>query len=102
MSDLKKKKEKEAMKMKKTLKTGIYSPLGAKKMSAKEKAEFKAKFAKAKAGKQAMKAEKTVSTTPKYKAVKTIKEGLHKMPDGTIMKDSDMKFKKTLKRLKKS
>ena len=42
MSDLKEKKK--AMKKKKTPKTGIYSPLGAKKMSSKEKAEFKSKF----------------------------------------------------------
>ena len=100
MSDPKEKKK--AMKMKKTLKTGIYSPLGAKKMSSKEKAEFKSKFVKANAGKQAMKAEKTVNS-PKYKAVKTITKGLHKMPDGSVMKDSEMKkYMKTNKRLKKS
>lgn len=64
----------EAMKMKKTLKTGIYSPLGAKKMSAKEKAEFKSRFVKAAKASQAMKAEKTVINSPKYKAVKTSKK----------------------------
>ena len=97
-----KEKKKATMKMKKTLKAGLYSPLGAKKMSSKEKAEFKSKFVKAKAGKQAMKAEKTVINSPKYKAVKTITKGLHKMPDGSVMKDSEMKYMKTKKRLKKS
>ena len=95
------KEKKKATRLKKTLKTGIYSPLGAKKMSSKEKAEFKSKFVKAK-GKQAMKAEKTVINSPKYKAVKTITKGLHKMPDGSVMKDSGMKYMKTKKRLKKS
>lgn len=73
MSDKKEKrsemKEKAAAK-----KAGIYSPLGAKKMSAKEKAEFKSRFVKAAKASQAMKAEKTVINSPKYRAVKTSKK----------------------------